>query len=259
MLPRFYAPDVHGEGQIAPLPSDEASHFARVLRGRPGASIRVFDGRGNEFSATVRDARRDAVTIEVGERIAPAPERRVSITLAQAMLKSDKMDDVVRDAVMMGVAAIQPIVSARSESTVAAAERAGRRERWVRIAVASAKQCGRAVVPDVHPVLTFDAAADRYAGDESRMTLHFVEPGAHGTDAASVAQSVAAISIPELPRPADGAGVVLLTGPEGGWTSEEIARTRGACRHLTMQGPTLRADSMAVVAIAALLGAWGDL
>ena len=80
----------------------------------------------------------------------PVPEPCVAVTLGQAVLKGDKMDDVVRDAVMLGVADVLPVVSARSETTLAALRKARRVERWQRIAISSAKQCGRAVVPTVH-------------------------------------------------------------------------------------------------------------
>ena len=83
-------------------------------------------------------------------------EPRVAVTLAQAALKGDKMDDVVRDAVMMGVAAVQPFVTTRSEVTHAALVRGRRRERWERIAVASAKQCGRATVPAILEPQSFE-------------------------------------------------------------------------------------------------------
>ena len=146
-----------------------------------------------------------------------AAEARVAVTLVQAVLKSDKMDDVVRDAVMIGVAAIQPIVTARSEVTRASIERGRRRERWERVAVSSAKQCGRAVVPVILEPEPFDAIATLV--DERQLpgpALMLVEPQA-GADA---------ISLRELdgrpPREAS-----LLIGPEGGWTPR---RDRGSVR-----------------------------
>ena len=72
------------------------------------------------------------------------------MTLVISVLKGDKMDDVVRDAVMLGVGAIQPVVSERAETSLATMARSGRVARWQRIAVSSAKQCGRAVVPPIH-------------------------------------------------------------------------------------------------------------
>ena len=147
MNARFYAPGATSAGDLATLPADEAQHLTRVLRLKAGDSIRVFNGRGGEFNATVESVVKQVVRVSVGAAGKPAPETRVAITLAQAVLKGDKMDDVVRDAVMMGVAAIQPIVTVRSEVSLAALERGRRRDRWQRIAISSAKQCGRAVVP----------------------------------------------------------------------------------------------------------------
>ena len=69
------------------------------------------------------------------------------MTLAQALLKSDKMDRVIRDAVMLGVAAVQPFVSRRTDVPMKALEKGGRQDRWDRTVISSAKQCGRAVVP----------------------------------------------------------------------------------------------------------------
>ena len=86
--------------------------------------------------------------------VAAAPEPSVPLTLVQAVPKGDAMDQIVRDAVMMGVAGVVPLVSERAEVSVERVQASGRVARWQRIAVASAKQCGRAVVPDVHEPCT---------------------------------------------------------------------------------------------------------
>ena len=78
------------------------------------------------------------------------------ITLVVSVLKGDKIDDVVRDAVMLGVTSIRPVVSERSEISLAAMAKSSRIARWQRIAVASAKQCGRAVVPAIHDAAPLD-------------------------------------------------------------------------------------------------------
>src|SRR6185295_5481908 len=112
---RFFAPAAHATGDRILLPGDEAEHLTRVLRLSTGATVCVFNGRGAEFEAIVETIDREGVRVHVGAPSTPAPEPRIAITLAQAVLKGDKMDDVVRDAVMLGVAAIQPLVTARSE------------------------------------------------------------------------------------------------------------------------------------------------
>jgi 16S rRNA (uracil1498-N3)-methyltransferase len=234
---RFYAPAAAAGATVA-LPDDEAQHLTRVLRLAAGAPVRVFDGAGHEFNGVVERVGKSEVLVAVGEAgPASAPELRVELALAQAVLKADKMDDVVRDAVMMGVAAIQPIVTARTEMSLAALERSRRRERWQRIAVSSAKQCGRATVPAVREPAAFAPSSG----------LMFVEPGAFP----------GALGVRDTERP-QSAGATIIIGPEGGWAPEEIERAAGHCRLVTLRGPTLRADAMALVAIAALLTAWNE-
>src|SRR4029453_10701889 len=123
VLPRFHASQAEQAGDLVVLPDDEAQHLSRVLRLKPGATIRIFNGRGTEFDAIVEDITRSRVRARLTGSRNATPEPGVAVTLAQAVLKGDKMDDVVRDAVMMGAAAIQPMVTARTEVAVAALAR----------------------------------------------------------------------------------------------------------------------------------------
>jgi 16S rRNA (uracil1498-N3)-methyltransferase len=245
---RFLGPGDYAPGDAIDLPGDEAQHLTRVLRLGAGAAVSVFDGRGHEFAATVVRAGKAAASVHIEAAAAPAPEPRVAVTIAQAVLKGDKMDDVVRDAVMLGAAAIQPIVTTRSEVTLATLLRANRRERWQRVAVSSVKQCGRAVVPAIAEPIAFDVLFDAlrqlHAPEPAFM---LVEPSA-AHDTQTLADLDAAI-----PREA-----TLIVGPEGGWTGEEVERGAGIARLLTLGGRTLRADAMATVAISALFAVWKE-
>ena len=230
------------------LPAEEGQHLTRVLRLKAGAPIRVFDGRGHEFDARVEKAGKSEVLVAVGAARAAATEPRVAITLAQAVLKGDKMDDVVRDAVMMGVAAIQPIVTARTEVSPATLQRGNRRERWQRIAVSSAKQCGRATVPEVRAAVAFDVIPAALAGlTLPDPGLMFVEPAA----------STEAVALSDLNATAPREATIVI-GPEGGWTEEEVRRGAAACRLITLQAATLRADAVALVALSALFAVWKE-
>ena len=208
----------------------------------------MFNGRGQAFEATVESTHKDKARVLLGAMSESAPEPRVAITLVQAVLKSDKMDDVVRDAVMVGVSAIQPVVTTRSEVTLSSVIRGRRRDRWERIAVSSAKQSGRAVVPAVLEPEPFDAVASLI--DERQLpvpALLLAEPGA----------GAAVVSLGEIeggaPREAS-----VLVGPEGGWTPEEIAAASERCRLVTLGGRTIRSDAMALVAVAALFAKWQE-
>jgi 16S rRNA (uracil1498-N3)-methyltransferase len=230
------------------LPPEEALHLTRVLRLKAGAPIRVFNGRGSEFDAIVERVGKQSALVRVGEATSPAPEAAVAVTLMQAVLKRDKMDDVVRDAVMMGVFAIQPVVTARSEITLSSLSRGRRRERWSSIAIASAKQCGRAVVPEIREPLSFESAvASLSALTLSEPCLMFVEPAGG-----------AAIPIAEL-DPVPPRRATILVGPEGGWAPDEIERGAAVTRQVMLGARTLRADVMATVALTALYTVWREL
>jgi 16S rRNA (uracil1498-N3)-methyltransferase len=228
------------------LPRDEAEHLTRVLRLGAGDMVAVFDGRGREWLSRVVSAARSSVRVQLLSRIDPAAEPAVALTLVQAVLKGDKMDDVVRDAVMLGVAAIQPIVTRRSEVTVAALMRSARVERWRRVALASVKQSRRAVMPDIRMPLTLDTLL----GDpRPALSLMLVEPAA-GAEVESLSVLRAA------PTPLEAS---VAIGPEGGWVDAEwkAAREQGF-RLMTLGQRTLRADAVPVAAISVLQFLWSD-
>jgi 16S rRNA (uracil1498-N3)-methyltransferase len=242
VVPRFFAPAATSTGSLVELPDDEAAHLVRVLRLSTGATVGAFDGRGHEWRGIVEQATARRAVIRLVEPVAAAPEPRVRIVLASAILKGEKMDDVVRDAVMLGVAAIHPVVSMRVETRGRTSAGEARRARWQRIAVSSAKQCGRAVVPDV---LAPSGLEGLLQGGDPKRRIALMEPGT-----GRAARRVAEVA------PVD--EVELVSGPEGGWTREEAARLAAASQLVTLGAQTLRADAVPIVAITALRVAWGD-
>ncbi|MSO55390.1 MAG: 16S rRNA (uracil(1498)-N(3))-methyltransferase [Acidobacteria bacterium] len=243
---RFHVPEFSHDG-VVQLPEDEARHLARVLRLKAGDTVAVF-GNGREALACVESITSRCVTIKILEPRTPVLEAAVSVTLVQALLKSDKMDRVIRDAVMFGVSAIQPLVSRRTDVPRAALRTGVRQDHWDRTVVASVKQCGRAVVP---PVLETQDFAELLATTHGRVRLMFVEPGRAG-DAA-----VADCSSLEGSRPSE---AMVLIGPEGGWDRDEVRAAAAAGVTLVTFGHrVMRADAAGAAAIAVLRYIWRDL
>ena len=258
---RFFAPSFDPGDETVALPRDEAEHLTRVLRIGVGDMVSVFDGRGHEFLARVVSGAHRDVRVQLLSRIEPARESSVSITLAQAVLKGERMDDVVRDAVMLGVSAIQPLVTTRTETTVAALVRGARLDRWRRVALASAKQSRRAVLPEIRTPLTIES----YLSDPPpTLRLMLVEPMIGSSESGEVRRpgpfgpggdDVEPLSVLRgVPAPAD---VALLVGPEGGWEESEVAFASAAGVRLVSLGHrTLRADAVPVAALSVLHFLW---
>ena len=242
MLPRFYCPDLDPDAGSARLGPEESHHLTRVLRLVAGDQVAVFDGRGVEWRARVDQASREAARLSLVEPV-PTRSPRVAITLVQAVLKLESMEDVVRDCTMAGVAVIQPVVAARTTVKTSALKSAP--ERWRRVALASAKQCGTATLPEVRDVVRFEAWLTAPLPAPSYL---LIEPGAAPVDVTTIRQ-LALASPPAV--------ALMMVGPEGGWTVDErdAAIAEGA-RPLSLGPMTLRANAVALAAAAALVAIW---
>ncbi len=244
---RFYAPQASRIGQTVALPPGEAHQLRHVLRLRRDATVHAFDGRGREFVARVQAVDRDGVSIRTVEAVEPAREPAVDLALALAVLKGRTTAAVVRDATMLGARTIQPITTARSPAGAAAAGLDRAVDRWQAIAIASAKQCRRAVVPAVRPPLPF---AELVARGPCGLGIMLVEP-------AIAAPHASIRTVADQPPPAR---ATIAVGPEGGWTDAEVEAAAGAgFRLLTLGSRTLRAAAAPAAALAILQYVWGDL
>lgn len=239
MPPRFIATTLTRDSATVDLPGDEAHHLSKVLRLREGDSVLVFDGAGLQRHAHVCAIQGSRVTLQPGEIVPAAPELPARVVLAQALLKGDSMDHVVRDATTIGVHEIVPLVTSRIEARVPAERAATRIDRWQRVAVSATKQCGRAVLPQVRPPLPLRDALALAA--EIRVML--VEPTAGGP----------LTTLDELPKVTAG-GILILIGPEGGWAPDELQLgSRHGAALVTLGGRTLRAETVAIAALPVVL------
>ena len=242
-MTRVYMPDVTAGATRVEVRGDEGHHLSRVVRARVGDGVGVFDGRGREWHAHVVEVTRQAVTLEVEGEITPVAEPSVRVTLAIGVLKGDQMDAVVRGATVMGVTHIVPLVTDHVVVSSRAWREDGALARWQRVAVAAAKQSQRAVVPTIAGVTPL---ADVLCGDNADLTLMCVEP-ADGSPVSAAWQ--------QRSRPSS---VLLLVGPEGGWSAAEVTTCGARGAHAVSLGPrTLRAEAVPAVALTVLWSTWG--
>jgi 16S rRNA (uracil1498-N3)-methyltransferase len=240
MPPRLYVDQPLSRGSEMSLPSGAARHV-QVLRLQPGAVLTLFDGAGGEWGATVERIGRSEVQVRIGEHHAVDRELPLLVTLALGMPANERMDTLVEKATELGVAEIQPLVCQRSVLRPSG-ERAHKKvAHWQAVAVAACEQSGRTRVPRIAPVLAFDGWLVRLAADDGvrRVLLSF---------AGARPSTLWAHLADEAP-----AGVLCLSGPEGGLTGAEEASARTAGFVPCCLGPrVLRADTAPLALLAHL-------
>lgn len=226
------------------LAPPQAHHALRVLRLKPGDAVTLFNGDGAEYGSVVTEAKRDLVKLDVTVRKTSDREGPVAVTLAQAVSSGERMDYTIQKAVELGVAAIQPLEARRSVVRLSAERGARRIAHWQAVAIAACEQCGRNRVPPVRPL----AQLDRFLAD--------CKPGTGG-DLRLLLSPRSARSLRELDPPPG--AILLLSGPEGGFSPEEERAAAGAAFLPVRLGPrVLRTETAAVAALAAMQVLWGD-
>ena len=217
------------------LPPQAARH-AQVRRVQPGDALRLFDGSGCDWPATVLAVGRSEVRVRLGEAVTVVNELAFPVTLALGMPANERMDWLVEKATELGVARIQPLLTERSVLRPAGERAAKRREHWQAVAAAACEQSGRARLPLIEPVLELrDWLPLAPAGLRLRLSLDA---------AATPLPAVAAM------HPPDGA-VCSLSGPEGGLSAAEETAAAAAGFVATGLGPrVLRAETAPLALLA---------
>lgn len=215
------------------LTGSEAQHLAQVLRVGPGARVRAFDGQGLEADGTVTEVEGPRVTLALGAPYAREVEAALRVTLAVALLKGDKLTEVVRRGTELGAVGFLPFVSRRCDVRELSPNKLVRLRR---VAQEAAKQSGRSVVPNVVETVPL-----------ARLDLSGLTLVAHPNASRTLSETFAG-----LESPPD--ALTVLTGPEGGLTEEELAalQERGALP-IRLGARILRAETAPVAFAAALL------
>ena len=238
-MPRFHCAVPLQAGLALALPPGAARHV-QVLRMQPGEALTLFDGRGGEYAAVVERMGRSEVTVNVGAHDPVEREAPQAVHLALGMPANDRMDWLVEKATELGVASIQPLMTAHGVLRLAGERAEKKRAHWEAIAIAACEQCGRNRVPQIHPVRAYaEWLGEAPAEDGVRRIVLSLAPGTQ--------------PLMELP----GAGAwQVLSGPEGGLSADEEARALAQGFRPARLGPrVLRAETAALAALTLLGGA----
>lgn len=226
MAQRYFTDHLPESGRFA-LTGDVAHHLGTVMRARPGATVRLGDGRGGTAEATILAASRDQLMLQIEHReTADPPRLRIHIAFAPPRLQ--RAEWLFEHGTEVGVAVFHPLWTTRTRP------QGERPERWQKIVTAAAGQCDRAWLPAIEPARELGEFLKR----PDLPARRFVATATAAALAASDAS----------------ADTILLVGPEGGFTADELAAAIAAGFVPRGLGPhTLRTETAALVGAGLLL------
>jgi len=229
---RLFCPDL-ARGEMS-LSLEESRHAAASRRVDVGETVTLFDGAGCEAQATVTRVSRRGLFVEVADVSHYPHDYEIELTLAVAMGKTHRQSYVVEKCTELGVAAIWPMLADRSVAKPTASVV----EKWSRRAVEAAKQSHRRWLPKIEPPRSLAAVVAEFA---SFRAVAFADASTE-----SIGFDIV------LARVDAGVRILVLVGPEGGWSEPERTLIRGAGAVVVSLAPTiLRTETAAVAACAA--------
>ena len=237
-LPVHWVPSLAGvrPGQPVTVEGDEAHHAVVVRRLRASERVVLTDGLGTSVTGTVAETGKRSLVVTV-EEVASQERPQPSFTVVQALPKGDRGELAVEVLTEIGVSTVVPWAAARSPRQTATDRAAKALARWRSTSREAAKQARRSWFPEVHDLAATGEVSDRVAGAALAVVLH------EDADA-----PLATVEVP------DHGEVVVVVGPEGGLTDDEVAAFTAAGGHAVRLGSeVLRTSTAGDAAVSALL------
>ena len=244
-MPRFYVPQPRIVDEILTIEGDEVKHIRRVLRLRPGDEVIVFDSTAREYEGVIVEESPVSVRVRIQNARLCQKESPVEITLAQSLLKGEKMDYLVQKSTELGITEIAPFFSSRSVPLLEKSTGVSRHRRWERIAVEASKQCGRGTIPKIFPIKDYSDMLQGVTPGSVRLLLWEREGE----------------SLKRMLKKREGkAEIFFIVGPEGGLSSEEVEEAkREGFIPINLGKRVLKSETAGICLLSILQYEFGDI
>ncbi|MFP4194770.1 MAG: 16S rRNA (uracil(1498)-N(3))-methyltransferase [Desulfobacterales bacterium] len=240
---RFYVDPAELEKPEPIISGTQADHIRRVLRLTEGEDIDLVDGTGRCFKARITGFKKNAVHVAIIEQTSVRADPDIELILAQGFLKENKMDDLIRQTTELGITRWVPMFTERTVARPDTRRLEKRLKRWRSIAVEAIKQCKRSIVPEISPAMEFSDVLN--LADTVDLALFFWED----------ADSLIPVGSGGKPK-----SVLLMLGPEGGFSEKEARSAQIRNMQFATLGPRiLRAETAALAACSLAQYLYGDL
>lgn len=243
-MPKFFISPADLQADFLVLTGENAAH-AKVLRLKAGDAVTVCDGSGTDYSCVISDVSPGQVSLVVHSEVPSAAEPPVFCSVYMALPKADKLEHVIQKATEIGACEIVAFPSERCVSRPDEKNLAKKLERWQKIAASAAEQSGRGRIPQVIALGSFEDAIRRASACDLALFPY---------------ENEQQLSLRSAIGAADYHTVSIVTGPEGGFTQEEVRTAQQYQMKICTLGPRiLRCETAPLCALSAVLFAAGAL
>lgn len=241
-IPRIFHDGIYAGGDRVQLSPDACHHVINVLHMKPGQSIILFNGSGGYFDCTIQSiVKKHEVVADIGQYYPDNKGPTLNLTLAQGISRGQRMDYTLQKAVELGVTGIVPVFCEFCNVKLTGDRQDKRLEHWRKLIINACEQCGLYHIPSIQSPLNL-ADWVKKQNDDLKIILH---PDSD-------------YNLSHLQQP--DRNIILLVGPEGGFSEKEVRLAVANGYHAVRFGPrTLRTETAALVAITACQVLWGDI
>jgi len=212
-MKRYYAPSLDSGF----LDAEQSHHCAQVMRQNVGDHFGVFDGHGHEAKARITEIAKDVVKFTVLAKAA-SPRTAHPVWLAQALTKAKSMDLIIEKATELGVSELVPLQSDHSVAQIDDEKADAKVEKWKKLTIEAAKQCGQNWLPVVRP----PQAPKDFVNALPKGAVKLI------ASLQAEAKPLKTVLREQLPAVKPGTPIIVMIGPEGDFTPAEIGAARAA-------------------------------
>jgi 16S rRNA (uracil1498-N3)-methyltransferase len=244
---RFFIHPADAAADSITIEGSEARHMIQVLRLKPGDAVRLYDGAGGEYEGLIRSIAAGRAEVAIEGRVSQTADSPLHLAVAQGFLKERKMEELIRPLSELGAVSWIPFFCERSIPRPDPQRLAARAQRWHKIARESLKQCRRSRQLDIQPPTDFETVLRLDERWNLKLIFWENESAASGRD-----------WIQERLPPVE--KILIVLGPEGGFSEHEVRRAQELGFAVAGLGPRiLRAQTAALAACALMQFVFGDL
>ncbi|WP_338556877.1 RsmE family RNA methyltransferase [Paenibacillus sp. KS-LC4] len=256
-MQRYFIAKEQFAGEEVRLLGEDAFHAVRVMRMKAGDTFIASDGEQRVVLASVREAAATEVVADIAEELPQISEPSWLVTIAQSLPKGDKMELVIQKCTEIGAYSFVPFQSERMIVQYDGKKEAKRLERWSKIAKEAAEQSHRCRVPAVEPVQSWRELVNSIAAYDLVLFCYEREgDAAEGVGIRQALTSWRSIEGNDTSAPS----VLLMVGPEGGFTEREADEAEAAGAIIVGLGKRiLRTETAGIVGLTCLLYEAGEM